>query len=203
MVVIPKTCLHTKMDGERCGGMALKDKPYCHFHARHYVPNAKPSDPDYEPPILEDTRSIIFGIRDIVKCFLADKVDQKKATTVLYAYQIAMSGVARRDGMAPDSLRELEQREAAQLAARLLAKPGSRKKKEGGEEQQEDRQERSGLAGFLARRLSEQSGIPHNLDREDIPPEERPTESEEFVRLLEAVRVKEPGEAENSTNVAQ
>ncbi len=109
-------------DGHLCGCMALKDHAYCHFHLRNYVHNKRPSEPDYQFPVFEDTRSLLFGIRDTVDAYMRGKIDQKQATTLLYAYQIAMSGVHRRDGMSPEALRQLEQRPSTG-AGELLARP--------------------------------------------------------------------------------
>ena len=117
-----RTCLHTKLNGEPCGGVAMTGKPYCYFHVKHYVRYARPTDPGYDIPIPEDSRSIILGIRQVIEFYMRGTMDRSQATTLLYAYQIAMSGVNRPDGMAPDAERRLEQRRAAELFLKLRSR---------------------------------------------------------------------------------
>ena len=186
-----RTCLHTKLNGEPCGGVALTNKPYCYFHAKHYVRYARPTDPGYDIPIPEDSRSIILGIRQVIEFYMRGTMDRQQATTLLYGYQIAMSGVNRPDGMCPDSERRLEQRRAAELFLKLrsrayapAAKPKEKPEdKVKGKDKEEVKEEQDLSARLLAnlhqilREEREAKGLPPV----DLPPGDFQTVLESMV----------------------
>jgi len=102
-----KLCIHTKMNGKRCQGIALTDSSYCRFHHRYYQRNCV-TNPDYDVPIFEDSRSIMLGIYELVQSRVKAKVDNRDLTSYMYAYQVAAQLMNRPDAMAPDEAEPFE-----------------------------------------------------------------------------------------------
>ena len=182
-----KLCMHVHMSGKQCRRVALKDKSYCHYHHVNYRRNCI-TDPGYELPILEDCRSLMLGISDVVRTRIKKKIDDKEMTSMMYSMQVATGLMNKVEAMSPDITEEMLENQARRRSGGARAKEV--------EAEEEARPKRQSLGEILARRLSDQSGIPTEFDREDIPEEQRPTPSEDLFRMLEAVRVKEPGEQE-------
>jgi len=170
------------LDGHLCGCMALKDKSYCHYHQRYYHPNARPTEPDYELPIFEDTRSLLLGLREIVYAYMHRQIDQKQATTLLYAYQIAMSGVHRPDGMSPHALDLHEARELA--LATIKKRSSSSTTKEEQKQAEEDRlaDEERAWKQHLAEGLT---GHPIDWECKHLPPDQRPSTTQILFKTLD------------------
>jgi len=120
-----KLCIHTKMNGKRCKGIALTDSSYCRFHHRYYQRNCV-TNPDYDVPIFEDSRSIMLGIYELVQSRVKAKVDNRDLTSYMYAYQVAAQLMNRPDAMAPDEAEPFE--EAAKRKA--LGIPANKKQEE-------------------------------------------------------------------------
>jgi hypothetical protein len=116
-----KLCIHTKMNGKRCQGIALTDRSYCRFHDRYYQRNCI-TDPDYDVPIFEDSRSIMLGIYELVQSRVKAKVDNRDLTSYMYAYQVAAQLMNRPDAMAPDVAEPFE-KAARQKAMGFSSKP--------------------------------------------------------------------------------
>jgi len=180
-----RTCFHTKLNGEPCGGVALTGKPYCYFHTKHYVRNTRPSDPSYDIPILEDSRSIILGVRQVIEFYMRGTMDRQQANTLLYAYQIAMSGVSRPDGMSPDAEQQLQKRRAAELFLKLrnLTRPAASKPEPKTEKkaekdvkekdlQKKEAKEEQDLSGLLLANL--QQMLREEREAKGLPPEDLP-----------------------------
>jgi hypothetical protein len=127
-----KLCIHTKMNGKQCRGIALVGKSYCRFHNRYYERHCI-TNQDYELPIFEDSRSIMMGIHELVHSRIKGKVDNRDVTAYMYAYQVAASLMNRPDAMAPDVAEDFE-REARNKA---VARISGRGKSSGAAEQPE------------------------------------------------------------------
>lgn len=101
-----KLCTHVHMSGEQCRKVALKDKSYCHFHYKHYRHN-NITDPDYELPILEDCRSVMLSIEELVRTRIKKKIDDKEMTSMMYAMQVASGMMNKAEAMSPDITEEV------------------------------------------------------------------------------------------------
>lgn len=119
-----KLCMHTKVNGKRCRGVALRGKSYCRFHDRYYERRSV-TEPDYEPPVFEDSRSLLMGIHELVRSRIKGKIDNRDLTSCMYAYQVAASTLSRPDAMAPDVAEPFER--AAREKA--IAKSGGSKRR--------------------------------------------------------------------------
>ena len=75
------------MNGVRCGSPALKSKTLCYFHFRAADRHAK------HIPFLEDGNALQFALMQIIRGVMDDRIDLKKANTLLYALQIAASNL--------------------------------------------------------------------------------------------------------------
>lgn len=94
-------CFHIKMNGKRCRGIALAGKNYCRFHNRYYERHCV-TNPDYQLPVFEDSRSLMMAIHELVHSRIRGKIDNRDITSYMYAYQVAASMMGRPDAMAPD-----------------------------------------------------------------------------------------------------
>ena len=80
-------CEHVKLNGIRCGSPALKNKTLCYFHFRAHDRHEK------YIPFLEDGNALQFALMQIIRGVMDDRIDLKKANTLLYALQIAASNL--------------------------------------------------------------------------------------------------------------
>ena len=94
-------CQHVKSNGIRCGSPALRDEIYCYFHRIwRSQPDRQPFRPDpnavvWELPILEDADSIQMALQLVLDSVLANKMDLKRASILLYGLQTAAANVKR------------------------------------------------------------------------------------------------------------
>ena len=107
------------------------------------------------------------------------KLDQKQTTTMLYAYQIAMSAVNRPDGMAPCALEQLERRQVEQANARKRS--SSRAPLD-----DEDDDEPS-FTETLIQDLERISGKTLDLEGKNYPPGQRPSEEQIMLDALKSI----------------
>ena len=99
-------CHHVKVNGVCCESPALRDQPYCYFHAsarersrrrRQAVARNLP----FQLPILEDAESIQVAIGDVLNALLSGQIDHKTAGLLLYGLQTAASNVRDLDFSTP------------------------------------------------------------------------------------------------------
>lgn len=83
-------CLHTKVDGVRCGSPALTGKNYCYFHN-----NIRRRPKKFELPPVEDANALQVAIMEIIRAVADDRLELKKASILLYAVQIAQANMGR------------------------------------------------------------------------------------------------------------
>jgi hypothetical protein len=94
-------CQHIKVSGTQCGSPALRSKKFCFYHQQDR-PMAVECyfDRDYAAgeitlPFFEDAHSIQSVIRQVVQMVLQKRLEQKTASLLLYALQIASSNLKR------------------------------------------------------------------------------------------------------------
>jgi hypothetical protein len=94
-------CEHIKSNGVRCGSPALRDEIYCYFHHIWRKENDRqPFLPDpngmvWNLPILEDADGIQMAIQLVLDSVLCNKMDLRRANTLLYGLQTAAANVKR------------------------------------------------------------------------------------------------------------
>ena len=94
-------CQHVKSNGVRCGSPALRDEIYCYFHSNWRTqPDRHPFRPDpnaivWEFPVLEDADAIQMSLQLVMNSVLANKMDLKRASLLLYGLQTAAANVRR------------------------------------------------------------------------------------------------------------
>ena len=179
-------CMHVHMNGEQCRRVALTEKSYCHYHYKHYRHN-NITDPDYELPILEDCRSVMLGIEELVRTRIKKKIDDKEMTAMMYAFQVASGMMNKAEALSPDITEEVLKNQAART------RRGTGRGKESETEEEADGEKESGFTDHLLNRLSEMTGIPID-EREDLPPDQRRSKCELLIQMIERARVKDPVE---------
>jgi hypothetical protein len=118
-------CRHIRINGQRCGAYALRDKPFCYYHDRalqrhrnilpetstptvihqHDGRELTPIEVEYYAPAerplkldlppLEDRESIQLAISMIVSAMAQDRLEPARATRILYGLQVAISNVGQ------------------------------------------------------------------------------------------------------------
>lgn len=94
-------CHHIKSNGLRCGSPALRDEIYCYFHRiwRHQ-PDCFPHRPDpngslFDLPLLENAEAVQLAIQQVLQALISNKIDTRRAYTLLFGLQTAASNVKR------------------------------------------------------------------------------------------------------------
>lgn len=106
-------CQHVRSNGTRCGSPALKDNMFCYYH-QHCRPVtfqynkciANYSDSDVTLPVFDDPHGIQITLHRVTELVLRHQIDQKDASLVLYALQLAMWNLKRveRDQPKPEDV---------------------------------------------------------------------------------------------------
>ncbi len=93
-------CRHIKPNGIRCGSPAVRDQVYCYFHHvyRDHESDRQPFRPDptgalWNLPLLENADGIQMAIQLVLDSVLANKMDLKRASILLYGLQTAAANV--------------------------------------------------------------------------------------------------------------
>jgi hypothetical protein len=101
-------CKHIKVSGTRCGSPALRQKSFCFYHQQNrpisaecYYKADEYSTGDIILPPFEDAHSIQTVIRQIMQMVLQKRLEQKTASLMLYALQIASSNLKRIEAEKP------------------------------------------------------------------------------------------------------
>ncbi|WP_158793392.1 hypothetical protein [Granulicella sp. L60] len=106
-------CRHIKTNGLQCRAVALTDAPFCYFHTRLHARqiNYRPNEAtrpyfnigrDLELCAIEDRESVQFALSVVINALAANRIDPKRAATLLYGLQLASSNAARLN-IAPDT----------------------------------------------------------------------------------------------------
>jgi hypothetical protein len=94
-------CRHIKVNGTQCGSPALRNKNFCFYHQENRPwPVECYADDKYATgtitlPYFEDAHSIQSVIRQVVQMVMQKRIEQKTASVLLYALQIASSNLKR------------------------------------------------------------------------------------------------------------
>ena len=107
MFEAPK-CQHIKGNGSQCGSPALKDNLFCYYH-QHCRPvtfdysrcRSDYSSSDITLPVFDDAHSIQITLHRVTELVLRHQIDQKDASLVLYALQLAMCNLKRLESSLP------------------------------------------------------------------------------------------------------
>src|SRR5487761_664497 len=100
-------CEHIKTNGVRCGSPSLRSHKHCFYHQRahdlrrlrHQRPEAK-----LHIPLLEDANAIQMAIQEVADAIAEDRIDNKRAGLLLFAFQTAASNLKNVD-LEPQQLR--------------------------------------------------------------------------------------------------
>jgi hypothetical protein len=124
-------CRHIFTSGRKCRSPALRDQPFCYFHANHRK-RPTPANEPYEPyieakdtalnlPPLEDADAIQLALSDIVLALAANRIDPRRARILIYGLQVASQNHRHRTAQAAEqtaaeaSVRETHQHEDGTL----------------------------------------------------------------------------------------
>lgn len=96
----PNRCQHLKINGTQCGSPALRRNRFCFFHKRFQderiklsADRARRGVPTFELPVLEDANSIQIALMQVIRLLVAQQIDHKTASLLLYALQTASSNL--------------------------------------------------------------------------------------------------------------
>ena len=110
-----KRCKHTRIDGQPCGGAALKGRPHCRFHDQFMRPGKR-----FALLPLEDSSSIQLTIMEVIRSLIEGRMDRQKANTVLYALQIAQNNLKGLKMVADANAESLDDARQESLVETLL-----------------------------------------------------------------------------------
>src|SRR5579872_3353874 len=96
----PNRCQHLKINGTQCGSPALRRNRFCFFHKRFQderiklsADRARRRAPTFVLPVLEDANSIQIALMQVIRLLVAQQIDHKTASLLLYALQTASSNL--------------------------------------------------------------------------------------------------------------
>jgi|ERR1700686_581484 hypothetical protein len=94
-------CRHIKINGTQCGSPALRNNDFCFYHQDErpvrvdcFFEEKYPIG-DITMPYFEDAHAIQYMLRRTVQMVLQRRIEQKTASLVFYALQIASSNLKR------------------------------------------------------------------------------------------------------------
>ncbi len=90
-----RRCEHVFVNGECCGGFALKDSEFCYWHhagrarreRRRHDADAWPKKPPITLPLLEDANSLMITLEEIMHAIIDGRIDTHASGQLLYALQ--------------------------------------------------------------------------------------------------------------------
>jgi hypothetical protein len=98
---IAPRCRHIKINGTQCGSPALRNNDFCFYHQEErpvrvdcFFEEKYPIG-DITMPYFEDAHAIQYMLRRTVQMVLQRRIEQKTASLVFYALQIASSNLKR------------------------------------------------------------------------------------------------------------
>ncbi|HEU5233406.1 MAG TPA: hypothetical protein VFU50_11130 [Terriglobales bacterium] len=98
-------CQFIKADGQQCGSPALRRKRFCYFHSKTAEDRKRKNTTSagsraaarspLEMPVLEDDLAIKMAVSNICRHLANERIDPKRAATLLYGIQVATVAVRR------------------------------------------------------------------------------------------------------------
>jgi len=95
----PNRCQHLKINGTQCGSPALRRNRFCFFHKRfqderiRLAADRKRSPGTFILPVLEDANSIQIALMQVMRLLVAQQIEHKTASLLLYALQTASANL--------------------------------------------------------------------------------------------------------------
>lgn len=100
MANFPSRCQHLKVNGTQCGSPALRRNRFCFFHKRFQderirlsADRARRGVATFVLPVLEDANSIQIALMQVMRLLVAQQIDHKTASLLLYALQTASTNL--------------------------------------------------------------------------------------------------------------
>jgi hypothetical protein len=100
MQSFPDRCQHLKINGTQCGSPALRRNRFCFFHKRFQderirlsADRARRGVATFVLPVLEDANSIQIALMQVMRLLVAQQIDHKTASLLLYALQTASTNL--------------------------------------------------------------------------------------------------------------
>ena len=87
-----RRCEHIKADNYQCGAPAMHRRRYCYFHDESS--NGRNRKKALRVPVLEDRRAIQMAVTKVCQGIADERLDPKRATSLLYGLQVAFNAVA-------------------------------------------------------------------------------------------------------------
>ena len=104
MANYPDRCQHLKINGTQCGSPALRRNRFCFFHKRFQderirlsADRARRGVATFILPVLEDANSIQIALMQVMRLLVAQQIDHKTASLLLYALQTASTNLRMTD----------------------------------------------------------------------------------------------------------
>jgi hypothetical protein len=96
----PNRCQHLKINGTQCGSPAMRRNRFCFFHKRFQderiklsADRARRGVATFVLPVLEDANSIQIALMQVMRLLVAQQIDHKTASLLLYALQTASTNL--------------------------------------------------------------------------------------------------------------
>jgi hypothetical protein len=91
---MPTQCTHVRVNGYRCGSVAMKGQNLCYFHARmRRRAKAGVNTAFAQVLLLEDAESIQASLMQLVDLLLAEQIDARRARVIVSALTLASHNV--------------------------------------------------------------------------------------------------------------
>ena len=125
-----RNCCHDRLDGSRCGAVALKRKSYCHFHQeledrkiRRLAMIQRLGGTDHthiDLPAIEDRASAMIAINEVLQALAFGLIDHITARTYFAGIRIGLSTI-KNTALLPDFM-EPESESAPSMCEAFLAR---------------------------------------------------------------------------------
>jgi hypothetical protein len=115
-------CQHVRPNGAKCRAIAIRGHRLCYFHLHvrrqmaSIVPAAAVDNESMAPaqeaatlalPVLEDRSAVQIGLSQVLRALAANQIDTKRASLLIYGFQIASKNCTEESIVAPHPVHEL------------------------------------------------------------------------------------------------
>jgi hypothetical protein len=125
-----RNCCHDRLDGSRCGAVALKRKSYCHFHQeledrkrRRLAMIERLGGTEHtqiDLPAIEDRSSAMIALNEVLQALAFGLIDRATARTYFMGIRIGLSTI-KNTALLPDFM-EPDPESAPSMCEAFLAK---------------------------------------------------------------------------------